>query len=113
MITIWHNPRCSKSREALAILQDAGVDITERRYLEDAPSLEELKAAREALGIPVIEMVRVKEALFKVLGLSRDMGDDALLKALAANPKLIERPVVFTAEGAVIGRPPERVRDIL
>lgn len=113
MITIWHNPRCSKSREALGILQDAGVAFTERRYLDDAPSRAELDEAQARLGLTAIEMMRTKEALFKELGLSKDMDDAALLDAMAANPKLIERPVVFTDKGAAIGRPPERVRDIL
>jgi arsenate reductase len=113
MITIWHNPRCSKSREALGILQDAGVTFTERRYLDDAPSRAELEEAQTRLGLSAIEMMRTKEALFKELGLSKDMDDAALLDAMAANPKLIERPVVLTDKGAAIGRPPERVRDIL
>lgn len=113
MITIWHNPRCSKSREAVKILEEAGVTFEERRYLEDAPSLDELRAAQAALGLPAISMMRVKETAFKEMGLTKDMDDEALLAAMAEQPKLIERPVVFNGNRAAIGRPPEQVRDIL
>ena len=65
---LWHNPRCSKSREALALLQAKDIEPEVRRYLEDAPSYDELKAAQAALGVPAIEMVRTKEAEFKAVG---------------------------------------------
>ncbi|WP_428849245.1 arsenate reductase (glutaredoxin) [Thetidibacter halocola] len=110
---LWHNPRCSKSRAALALLEERGVAATVRRYLDDAPSLDELRAAQSALGVPAIEMVRVKEAEFKAMGLTRDSGDAALLAAMAAAPKLVERPILFDGDRAVIGRPPERVLDLL
>lgn len=113
MITIWHNPRCSKSRQALALLQDAGVEISERRYLDDAPSLEELTKAQQALGLAAIDMMRTKEAVFKELNLSKDMPDTDLLSAMAAHPKLIERPVVFNGDKAIIARPPERISEVL
>lgn len=111
MITIWHNPRCSKSRQTLALLE--GRDVTVRLYLEDAPSVEELRAAQAALGLPVIQMVRSKEAEFKELGLSKDSPEDALLAAMASHPRLIERPVVFANGKAALGRPPEAVLEIL
>ncbi len=110
---LWHNPRCSKSREALALLQEKGITPEVRRYLEDAPTYAELKAAQAALGVPVIEMVRTKEAEFKVAGLSKDSDDETLLRAMAETPKLIERPVAFAGARAVIGRPPERVLELL
>ncbi len=110
---IWHNPRCSKSRQALALLDARGVDVTVRRYLDDAPSLEELRAAQAALGGAARDMIRAGEALFKELGLSADDPDEILLQAMAAHPKLIERPVAFSGGRAVIGRPPERVLDLL
>ncbi|MCA0995862.1 arsenate reductase (glutaredoxin) [Alloyangia pacifica] len=110
---LWHNPRCSKSREALALLQDKGVAPQVRRYLEDAPSYDELKAAQAALGVPVIAMMRTKETEFKAAGLSKDSDDETLLRAMAETPKLIERPVAFEGDRAVIGRPPERVLDLL
>ena len=110
---LWHNPRCSKSREALALLQAKGIEPEVRRYLEDAPSVDELKAAQAALGVPAIEMVRTKEAEFKAAGLSGDSDDETLLRAMAETPKLIERPVAFASGRAVIGRPPERVLELL
>jgi len=111
MITIWHNPRCSKSRQTLDLLEGREVEV--RKYLEDAPSVAELKDAQAALGLSAIEMMRTKEALFKELGLSKDDPEDTLLDAMAANPKLIERPVVFNNGKARLGRPPEQVLDIL
>lgn len=113
MITLWHNPRCSKSRQALALLEEAGVQIEVRRYLDDAPSETELRALQGKLDIPVIEMMRVKEALFKELGLTRDSSEEALFVAMAAHPKLIERAVAINGDRAVIARPPERVLDVL
>ncbi|PJE28592.1 arsenate reductase [Pseudooceanicola antarcticus] len=113
MITLWHNPRCSKSRQALALLEEAGAEFEVRRYLDDAPSETELRALQSKLDIPVIEMMRVKEALFKELGLTRDSSEDALFVAMAAHPKLIERAVAINCDRAVIARPPERVLDVL
>ena len=112
-LIFWHNPRCSKSRQALALLEERGADLTLRRYLDDAPSLAELQAAQRALGLPAIDMLRPREALFKEMGLSKDMPDEALLQAAAEAPKLIERPILFAGDRAVIGRPPERVLDLL
>ncbi|MCP4208507.1 MAG: arsenate reductase (glutaredoxin) [Shimia sp.] len=112
MITIWHNPRCSKSRQTLALVEAKG-EVTVRRYLEDAPSVEELTEARALLGLPVIDMMRAKESLFKDLGLSKSDDDATLLAAMAENPKLIERPIVLTNGKAALGRPPETVLDIL
>ena len=113
MITLWHNPRCSKSRQTLALIEDAGVPVTLRRYLEDAPSREEIIAARDALGVQTIAMMRKGEAAFKELGLTKDSPDDALLDAMAAHPILIERPIAFCDSRAVIGRPPEAVKALL
>ena len=112
-VIIWHNPRCSKSRETLKLLQERGVSPTERRYLDDAPGLDELRAARAALGITAVQMMRVKEKRFAELGLSKTDDDETLLKAMAENPVLIERPIVFANGRAAIGRPPEAVLEIL
>lgn len=112
MITIWHNPRCSKSRQTLALVEAKG-EVTVRRYLEDAPSLQELTEVQALLGMPVIDMMRPKEALFKELGLSKSDDDATLLAAMAENPKLIERPIVLANDKAALGRPPEAVLDIL
>ena len=110
---LWHNPRCSKSRAALALLQEAGVAVEVRRYLDDPPSLDELRAAQTKLGLPAIAMTRRCEPEFEAAGLTPEAEDEALLAAMAAHPKLIERPIAFHDGRAVIGRPPERVRDIL
>ena len=110
---LWHNPRCSKSREALALLEARGVSPQIRRYLDDAPSLDELKAAQAALGLPAIAMMRTTEAAFRDRGLTRDTAEEALLRAMAEEPKLIERPVALSGTRAVIGPPPERVLDLL
>lgn len=114
MIEYWHNPRCSKSREGLALLESKGAEVTVRRYLEDAPTLAELKAAWQALGKPpVIEMMRPKEAAFREAGLSKDVSDATLLQAMADHPVLIERPLGIRDGRAVIGRPPERLGALL
>lgn len=114
MIDIWHNPRCSKSRQAVALLTESGAAFRERRYLDDCPTLDELKQAQAALGgPPVIEMMRTGEKLFRELGLSKTDDDDALLQAMAEHPILIERPLAISGRRAVIGRPPERVLELL
>ncbi|TCP41276.1 arsenate reductase (glutaredoxin) [Rhodovulum marinum] len=112
-VTIWHNPRCSKSRAALALLEARGISPVVRRYLDAPPSLAELRAARDALGLPVIAMMRPKDKLFRDLGLARDDDDETLLAAMAAHPALIERPIVFAGNRAALGRPPEAILDIL
>jgi len=112
VITIWHNPRCSKSRQTLALVEAKG-EVTVRRYLENAPSLQELTEVQALLGLPVIDMMRPKEALFKELGLSKSDDNATLLAAMAENPKLIERPIVLADGKASLGRPPEAVLDIL
>ena len=113
MITIWHNPRCSKSRQTLALIEAAGVPHMVRKYLEDAPNLAELEKAQVALGVAVIDMLRPSEKLFKELGLTRTDSGASLLSAAAQNPILIERPIVFSGNRAVIGRPPEAVEALL
>ncbi|MEQ9695144.1 arsenate reductase (glutaredoxin) [Shimia sp. SDUM112013] len=112
MITIWHNPRCSKSRQTLALVEEKG-DVTVRKYLEDAPSAGEIRAARDLLGVKAIDMMRPKEAAFKEMGLSKDDDDETLIAAMADCPKLIERPIVFAQGKAALGRPPEQVLEIL
>lgn len=113
MITIWHNPRCSKSRQTLALLEDRGQDITIRRYLDDVPHLDELRQVRDLLGLTAIEMMRTGEKLFKELGLQKTDAQETLIGAMAGNPILIERPIVIANGKAALGRPPEQVLDIL
>ena len=114
MITIWHNPRCSKSRQALALIEQTGLPVTIRKYLDVPPTVAELKATREALGNPdVIDMMRPAEAQFKALGLTKESNAEGLMKAMADHPILIERPIVFKGDKAVIGRPPENVESLM
>jgi len=112
MTTIWHNPRCSKSRATLALIEQAGINPEIRLYLNDAPSQTEIGGALELLGISAKDLVRKTDALFKELGL-KDADEQTLIKAMSENPKLIERPIVFTKNKAALGRPPESVLSIL
>jgi arsenate reductase len=112
MITLWHNPRCSKSRQALALLEPV-TKVEVRNYLEDTPSAAEIKAALDALGLPAIDMMRSGEKRFKELGLSRSSHDETLIAAMAEHPILIERPIAILGPRAVIGRPPENVLELV
>lgn len=113
-IEYWHNPRCSKSRAGLALLEERSAVLTIRKYLDDAPSLDELQQAHRALGSPpVITMMRTGETRFKELGLSKQDSDEVLLAAMAENPILIERPLAICGDRAVIGRPTEALLDLL
>ena len=111
--TLWHNPRCSKSRAALAILENApGVEIEVVDYLKTPPSRAEIEAVLKKAGVRPSEAARKGEGIVKEIGL--DVKDDkAVLDAMAAHPILIERAIVITDKGAVIARPPERVSEIL
>ncbi len=112
MIEIYHNPRCSKSRQALALLEEAGVAYSVRLYLTDPPSVDEINTILKKLDCPPREMMRVGEAVYKDLNLAS--ADDAtLIEAMSLNPILIERPIIIKDQQAVIGRPPERVKDLL
>lgn len=112
-VTIWHNPRCTKSRETLALVEQQGITPTVRRYLDDVPSEAEIREALTALGLKPIEAMRTKEAEFKAMGLKKDSSDEVLIRAMAEVPKLIERPIVFSGGRARLGRPPEQVLEIL
>ncbi|WP_298854471.1 arsenate reductase (glutaredoxin) [uncultured Ruegeria sp.] len=113
MIEYWHNPRCSKSRAGLALLEENGAQITLRKYLEDAPTVEQLRAAQSALGLSPIEMMRTGENRFKELGLTKTSSGDDLIRAMAENPILIERPLAIVGRKAAIGRPPENLLALL
>lgn len=113
MIEYWHNPRCSKSRAGLALLQDRGAELSVRKYLDDAPSAEEIRILLSRLDVPAIDLMRTGEARFKELGLSNDTPEDALIQAMAENPILIERPVGMAGANAAIGRPPENLLALL
>ncbi|WP_420811011.1 arsenate reductase (glutaredoxin) [Ferrimonas lipolytica] len=108
--TIWHNPRCSKSRQTLELLQQQGIEPTVVKYLDVPPSAAELTQVLAMLGKSAIELTRVKEQLVKELSLNlTDLSETQLIETLTAHPKLIERPVVIHAGKAAIGRPPESV----
>ncbi|MCW1951288.1 MAG: arsenate reductase (glutaredoxin) [Octadecabacter sp.] len=111
-LTIWHNPRCTKSRQTLALLQENGHQPAVRLYLADAPSEAEIVAVRNALGVTAGAMMRKGEKLFRELGL-RDASEAELIAAMVAHPILIERPIVISNGKAALGRPPEAVLDIL
>jgi len=110
--TIWHNARCSKSRETKALLDDIGDGYEVREYLKEAPTRDELVALMEALGIDDPRaMMRTGEDAYGQLGLA-DAGPDELLDAIVEHPILLQRPIVVRDGRAVIGRPPEQVRDL-
>ncbi len=109
-VTIYHNPHCSKSRTTLKLLEDNGVEPQVVEYLQTPPSAEELRAILKKLGLPPRDILRKKEA--KEEGIA-DLDGAALIEALAAHPRAIERPIVVKGAKAVLGRPPERVLEIL
>ncbi|HCK71801.1 MAG TPA: arsenate reductase (glutaredoxin) [Planctomycetaceae bacterium] len=111
---IYHNPRCSKSRQALAILQDSKVEFEVIEYLTNPPTEQELREIIAKLGIAARDLIRQKEEEFKQLGVKQDvLSHDSAITLMANEPKLMERPIVVTDEKAVIGRPPENVFDLL
>ncbi|HAL12548.1 MAG TPA: arsenate reductase (glutaredoxin) [Planctomycetaceae bacterium] len=111
---IYHNPRCSKSRQALAILQDSKVEFEVIEYLTNPPTEQELREIIAKLGIAARDLIRQKEDEFKQLGVKQDvLSHDSAITLMANEPKLMERPIVVTDEKAVIGRPPENVFDLL
>ena len=113
-ITILHNPRCSKSRQTLALIQEQGIEPDVREYLKEPLSAAELSNLVELLGVEAKALVRDKEDEFKATGLDINSATaDELIAAMVATPKLMERPVVISEKGARIGRPPEQVLEIL
>lgn len=112
--TIWHKPNCSTSRFVLAALRDAGADVTVRDYVKDAPSVAEIRAALDLMGLRPRDLLRQKNTPYDQLGLGDpSLEDDALIAAMAAHPLVIERPVVFADDTAILCRPKERVFDLL
>ena len=108
-VTIWHNPRCSKSRNAVALLEEKGVDADIVKYLDTPPSKEELVEMLKMLGLSARELMRTKEAIYKELNLKDENDEDKLIEAMVDNPKLIERPIVIKDGKAAIGRPIENI----
>ncbi|WP_299021750.1 arsenate reductase (glutaredoxin) [uncultured Photobacterium sp.] len=114
-VTIYHNPRCSKSRQTLALLEEKGIAPDVVKYLEETPNVEQLKNLLSQLGFSSArQMMRTKEAIYKELALGEDaVTEQQLFEAMTNNPKLIERPIVVNGDKAALGRPPEQVLDIL
>ena len=111
-VTIWHNPRCSKSRRALSIIREQGIEPEVIEYLDTPPSVTELKETAALLGIGPSGFIRKTEKAYKELEL-KDSDDQTLFAAMAGHPILIERAIVFANGKAVVARPPEDVREIL
>lgn len=110
---IFHNPRCSKSRQTLALLEEHGVEPEVVLYLESPPKRAELEALINKLGSSPQDLVRRGEDEYKAAGLDRNSSDDAVITAMVAHPRLIERPIVVRGDRAVLGRPPENVLELI
>jgi arsenate reductase len=113
MITIWHNPRCSKSREALKLLEEQNIEADVFKYLDAPLSKEDITALLKKLSISARELMRTKEDVYKELNLKEVDDEDKLIDAMVANPRLIERPIIIEENRAVIGRPIEKVIDFI
>lgn len=113
-VTIYHNPRCSKSRQTLELLHERGLDPVVIEYLKTPPDPATLRELLALLGLSPRELMREREAVYGELNLADDtLDDDALIAAMVENPILIERPIVVANGGAVLGRPPENVNALL
>nr|WP_314577650.1 arsenate reductase (glutaredoxin) [uncultured Pseudomonas sp.] len=113
-LTLYHNPRCSKSRGALELLEGRGLTPTVVRYLETPPDAAQLRDLLGKLGIGARGLLRVGEDEYKTLNLAdASLSDEQLIAAMVAHPKLIERPILIAGDKAVIGRPPEKILEIL
>lgn len=113
-VTIYHNPRCSKSRQTLEVLRDKGIEPEVIDYINNGSQLSEIKILFKLLNLDsALPMIRINETEFKDSGLSKDSSNEELFDALVQYPKLLERPIVITDKGARICRPPELVHEIL
>ncbi len=110
---IYHNPRCSKSRQTLKLIQEQGIEPEVVRYLEEPPSKEELRSLLKKLGLKAEDLVRKQEALYKERYKGQALSEEEWLEVLSRHPRLIERPIVVEGSKAVLGRPPEKVLDLL
>ena len=113
MITIYHNPRCSKSREAIAILEAEKTEFQVVKYMDDLLSVDKLKEMIKILKIKPIQLVRTNESIWKEHYRNLDLSDDDIILAMAKHPQLIERPIVLNGNKAAIGRPPQDILEIL
>ena len=113
-VTIWHNPRCTKSRQTLALLEEKGVTPVIREYLKQPPGTAEVEALLDLVGGEPAALIRDGEAEFKALGVKKtDMKRADIVKAIVAHPILLQRPIVVAGKKAAIGRPPEAVLPLL
>ncbi|MFY0482270.1 arsenate reductase (glutaredoxin) [Flavobacterium sp. PLA-1-15] len=113
MIQILHNPRCGKSREGLAILEESGKEFEVIKYLENSPSKKELKDIIKKLNVEPLKLVRQNETIWKENFKNKDLSDEEIIDAMVANPILIERPIVINGNKAIIGRPPVEISTII
>ena len=113
MIIIYHNNRCSKSRCGIQALEESGKEFEVVKYLEDVPTQIELTHIIKLLGITPIELVRKNEAIWKENFKGKTLSDDEIIQAMITNPKLIERPIIINGDKAVIGRPTEKIFEII
>lgn len=113
MIKIFHNNRCRKSREGLAILESSGKDFEIVNYLENIPTKSELQDILHLLDISPMKLIRKNEAVWKENYKGKTLSDNELIEAMIKNPKLIERPIVINGKKATVGRPPELITEIL
>ena len=113
MISIYHNPRCTKSRQGLALLEASGKDFETIKYLEDSLTVKELEDIISKLDINPIDLVRKNEAIWKSDYKGRTLSDKQIVEAMVVNPKLIERPIVINGNKAVLGRPTESILNII
>ena len=112
-VIIWHNPRCSKSREALKLLQEEGIEPKIYKYLDEHPTKEQIKEVLKMLGAKPRDIMRTKEKIYKELGLKEVEDDEKLIEAMVEHPKLIERPIVIKDGKAVLGRPPQKIIELV
>ncbi|MDQ7060431.1 MAG: arsenate reductase (glutaredoxin) [Sulfurimonas sp.] len=112
-ISIWHNPRCTKSREGVKIVEDSEYESNVIKYLDKEISVVEMKNILQSLGMTARELMRTTEAVYKELKLKEEMDEDKLIEALVSNPKLIQRPIIIKGDKAIIGRPASSILEFL
>lgn len=110
---IYHNPRCSSSRKTLQLIENAGKEVTLRRYLDLPPTVEELREILGKLKMTPEELIRKNEAVYKENYKGKNLSDEEWIEAMVLHPRLIQRPIVISGDRAVIGRPPETVQELL
>ncbi len=113
MLKIYHNPRCTKSRQSLDILEKSGEEFEVIKYLQDVPTKDELRKVLEYLNMPAEQLVRKNETIWKENFKGRVLTEEEILDAMITYPKLIERPIIVKGSTAIIGRPTERIYDLL